>query len=756
MTCFNHFIPGVERRVLSSSHLLAIPKRLYFIFAALFFSVSMVAQVEPPTNSYLGGFQPKTADCESANFSSVVPLKINGDYRLYATTEEENRFFPEDIWVEDSDGATYEVTFDEKNGAYTSEKLPQGKAVILKYFDGCLNVVEDKSAVTEYTLGQILQVSNKLFSLVVDINALEKRSYDDILSSILSNSTVDDLEKLSFIQQYLLKGGSLNSTELKGIDQHSGYQKLKDDCNCTVVSTYFTNTPGTHLQMEQDDPGSRIITTDQSVDMVNELEFNLRSSGPAKLWHLYSDGWKRTRDTWWGGAIGAQVGRDDRGFPSVDPIQDIYLNDGLSLPAEFVQNTSIRMILTCNNGVQTEECGCAKQIQPLAMYESEIGVRTQVLDGGGGTKRAMAYGEDAAILYRQVMTGPNAGEFELMGADLFQMSSSCNSDVNPDFFSSILSVIEDVALIAVSFADTTSNPIDNIGNQISELLGSVDTLTNTPRRIVSGDCGFEANSRRYEFTPEPFFLRPSEIVQFALASRSRGLSMGMRSWQSEVLIKSDFRLALFQPRGTQTIRTDDEEERVQCCTERASVSWIYGLIEQQSDVPTVNMGLGSEPISSHFDMRASLGDALQVQISENGLLPFINGRFVVPSQWGSIVGKRTAKEGCQVIVYDDGPGGIYGPIDLLGRGTASDDEGRFNKNDESYNCQHTVYSIDGKKIGTVAAKLIIDEFGEKSLNTSLINEWLQNSSLPSGVYLVSTVNERGGMIVPTQKVIVTR
>jgi len=110
-----------------------------------------------------------------------------------------------------------------------------------------------------------------------------------------------------------------------------GFQKMMNDCNCTVVTTYFTNTPGTHLQPIENEPNSRIITTDHTQGQSNELELSLHSSGPAKLWHFYSDGWKRNRNTWFGGAVGTQVGTGRDGFPMVDPIVDTYLNDGLGM-----------------------------------------------------------------------------------------------------------------------------------------------------------------------------------------------------------------------------------------------------------------------------------------------------------------------------------------------------------------------------------------------------------------------------------------
>lgn len=730
-------------------------KTVGFLVLSLLFSFSIAAQVEAPTNSYLKK-SPLVKSCEQLDFNSVVPLKVKGVYRIFANVEKENSFTPDDIWLEDINGKNYEVTFDDSSNTFVSQAIPEGINVVLKYIDGCSNIVEGKSSSTEYNLGQIITVSNNMFALVANINALEKRGYNDILRLITENNTVDNFEKLSFIQQYLLKGHSLTSFKLDDINRHPSFEKMMDNCNCTVVTTYFTNTPGTHLQTIENDLSSRTITTNQTVAQSNELELNLRSSGPAKLWHIYSDGWKRTNGTWFGGATGAQVGIGSDGFPMVDPIVDTYLNDGFSLPSEFVQNTSIRMVLFCNNGVQTEECGCAKEIQPTAMYESEIGVRTQVLDGGGGTKRALAFGEDAAILYRQVLSGPNAGEFQLMGADIFQVSSSCNSDVNPQFFSSVLDVIGDVAQIALGFTGLTPDSTANISSQIENLLNSIDTLSSTQRRFITGDCVSSDEERRFEFPVEPFYLRPSEITQFALASRSRGLSMGMRSWQSEVLIKSDYRLAIFQPRGTSTIRTDDEEEKTQCCTDRASVAWIYGLIGSQDDVPTGNMNLSSDPISSDFDLRASLADELSAQSGENSIFLLEQGRRVVPYQWGQLVGDRDSKEGCKVLIDDEVPPVDIDPIGNIDGGKSYSSQAFEIKEKENLDCLHIVYSIDGKEVGRVNGQLKLTKSGEKIINIPLISDFLQKRKLVSGIYLVSSVEEHGEIILPTKKIVITR
>jgi len=195
-----------------------ISGRIQPVFCLAFlFSLSISAQLAPPTNAYLKGAVPEPTGCDLVNFNSVVPLKVNDVYRVYANVEEENLFFPEDIWLEDSYGETYELTYQKASNTFVSEEIPKGKSVRLKYIDGCSKIAEDRTSLTDYSLGQMITVSNKLFSLVAEINAQEKHDYSKILTSILEDTTVDDFEKLSFIQQYLLKGQSLNSTKMGGL-----------------------------------------------------------------------------------------------------------------------------------------------------------------------------------------------------------------------------------------------------------------------------------------------------------------------------------------------------------------------------------------------------------------------------------------------------------------------------------------------------------------------------------------------------------
>jgi len=230
--------------------------------------------------------------------------------------------------------------------------------------------------------------------------------------------------------------------------------------------------------------------------------------------------------------------------------------------------------------------------------------------------------------------------------------------------------------------------------------------------------------------------------------------MGMRSWQSEVLIKTDYRLSIFQPRGTDAVVTEDEEEKIQCCTDKASIAWIYGVIDEQEDIPTGNMSTSSEPISSHFDMRAGLGDALFAQSDESGLFLYEQGRYFVPSQWGQLVGGVRIKEGCKVAISDEEGTVIIGPGSGGGKSFGSNN---YETNRETdLNCRHMIFSVDGKKLGEVKATLIFDQLGGREVNTSLINEWFINKGLPSGVYLVSTVDAHSAVILPTKKIVVTK
>ncbi|WP_222935937.1 hypothetical protein [Neolewinella lacunae] len=120
------------------------------------------------------------------------------------------------------------------------------------------------------------------------------------------------------------------------------------------------------------------------------------------------------------------------------------------------------------------------------------------------------------------------------------------------------------------------------------------------------------------------------------------------------------------------------------------------------------------------------------------------------------ISRLGSKEGCQVELEEQDPQGPIGTEFAVDPGKIFNHRGEKHQDGLNLSCTHTIHTMDGRVLGNLTAALILDETGAKGINHSLISGWLNRNNLPAGIYLVSSLDQQGRLLLPTQKVLVTK
>ncbi|MGB3798456.1 MAG: hypothetical protein WA952_01505 [Lewinella sp.] len=333
----------------------------------------------------------------------------------------------------------------------------------------------------------------------------------------------------------------------------------------------------------------RGIVTSAPVNVEEDLdkfEFNLYTAGPAKTWWAYSDGYRERRNRMYGGVVG---NAEDRG------LMDDNINE---LTQDFSQRARLRFNLFCNGGNPSEDCGCRKRVDTYLMYESEISTRAQLLRGGG-TKQAQAAGEDVVMAYTIERNGEPGGIFNIQAFNRLQTESSCGARPNQAFYSDFASLVSGTLRFVAPVIGGGTSVLEALEDEVlEELLQQGVDLSFTPSVINSGNCGtglVSTQPRRLIEEDIDVYLEPNTPLELGIASRTRLLSTGMRSWQSEVVHRSGYIIAAVEKAGKDSVEDRDPA----CCTDRTTASYISKAIVGEHG----NSGEPIFPINSIGDLR---------------------------------------------------------------------------------------------------------------------------------------------------------
>lgn len=687
----------------------------------LTFSHASIAQ----SDFVLPSAEYETNPCLSIRAKATSPILLDNTGECFITLEELNGYTPAgQLHILDEYGESYPFRFYEKKDSYYHVKnLPLNRSFSVDYTNECGQQIQITTFVTEFKSGEPISVSQALFDLIADIS-VNKDKYQNSYEAILNDDEIADFEKAYFFQRYFMKGAPVKThlDLLNPITLSDKNDKMM--CNCERVIHTFSINPGVLNNF------SGTIVSEQQEELDdNKLEYQLHTAGPSKSWRAYSDGWRDTRNRNYGGAVGN------------DGVAITSLNDLARLPNDFSNEARTNMNLFCNAGATPRDCGCGKIAYTRLMYESQLSVRSQT-GSGGGVKNAFAAGEDVAIAYELKRDGTPLGQYTFLDGFVNTARDSCGRQPNPAFWSSVAGATLGFATLVASFtsgnSDTSSSAFTTARLQlIAQITEDVEGIFSNPSTLNSGECSTQmrrANPLR--LNPEyEIMLEPNIPVEIGIATRTRLVSTGMRSWQSEVLLSSGFSIATAHPAGLAS--SDDDPE---CCVDR-SVATYMSYAHEVSYVEAFPAPV--PPISSRLDLQVDAAQFIWQRLGSRLSFPRdFRGRYYTPFQFGTALASRRFDEfACRLLPsVPEWPGPGEPDTDPL-TGKPEFVNSRFSANSDEM-LTYQLYTIAGRSIGAIQATTT--DYQRQAIHN------LRSRGLPSAVYLIR------GFDVVTQKPITKR
>jgi hypothetical protein len=676
--------------------------KAFLLVFTLFFSIPWLTAQQSFVSPTSSGAVP----CQEVVMDAFSPILLNDYAECYVTISDHNtKFRPAQLVATDDQGIKYVASYNKEEQYYFFPSLPQQQSFTVSYSNGCGKNASLGGFNTSYEAGRVISVSRNLYELIADISTNRKAVVNSFYE-ITKNTSIPDFEKASFIQRYFLKGRSVaKMSDL--FDESVTSNKSLENCNCEQVIHQFWLNPG-----QLDYTSGNVLAEDPRIeDDDNKLEFQLRTAGAAKAWRVYSDGWREDRNTPYGGAVGS----NGETVTNVDNLD--------ALPDDFSLESRISMNLFCNGGATPRDCGCDKLAFGRVFYESQIGVRSQI-GSGGGEKNAFAGGEDIALAYLLRRDGTANGSFEFLDAMVNTARDSCGRIPNEEFWSSAASAAVGIATLVASFLveDTSSTLFNQTRLQLIGQIGdNLGTVFSTSASENAGECSTQLQVQvapnRIDVQPE-FTLQPNVPTELGIATRARLVSMGMRSWQSEVTLSSGFSLATVHPAGLASSGQDEE-----CCVDRTEVSYISRAFD--TGVPFVNQ---VAPVSPLLDLRVDAATFIRGRVRTD--FDFMRdrlGRYFTRYEFGTAIASVRYDEGrCLLKPTSDTIGFIS--IGKHFREIAEEQSATNSIPFGSTAATYHFFTMDGRVVGSQSTEIPLTR-AEKQ-------ESLRGLGLPSGVYIV--------------------
>ncbi|MEM6398447.1 MAG: hypothetical protein AAF741_19010 [Bacteroidota bacterium] len=499
-------------------------------------------------------------DRPHVQLSVPYPLKIRGDNQCYLYVKSLKEATPPTvIYAKDNNGALYQSDPIEEN-YYRFTNLPDNATFKVLAFGEEGQVFSGPDFVTNHLDGDFIPVDATFYRT---FRSWIKRGDFNKTGQFSAVLSVDapEFAIASFVQRYYYKGADASSVmELLNPISIGSQARSNEGCECEGVSVPpnfifdpgFVPANGTSATIS---PGLVTYVTDS-----RKLEYYTQNAGPAKMWFGYSDGWREDRNEWWGRTIGYNpTNEDGPGGGGNMPIPDNTQQTGLG------QRAIQSFLLFCNGGTfEIPDCDCTKDIRIGWGYNSSIDVRAQ-LGSASGSKRSIAIGEDIAVAWSVQERVNEEPVFDFIAGINNMEGISCTQDPNPAYTSGIVGFFGSLGLLAAG-AVTFGNALDdisgpaqvavinlgaNLTNQAVQSAGN--WLSNSPT-VTTGNCpNIITQNIPQRFDEQKIYqLRPNMSLQAGIAARTTMVSRGMRSWQSEVTIRSNFRLQAFLPADRNT------------------------------------------------------------------------------------------------------------------------------------------------------------------------------------------------------------
>ncbi|MBC6994863.1 hypothetical protein QWY85_19090 [Neolewinella lacunae] len=598
----------------------------------------------------------------------------------------------------------------------------------------------------------------------------------EALLDLVLTSDYNPVEKASFVQHHFLSGKPVFEFEdllsreqvLKHLKGQNGEKVAKCDCSGLSVPAEYQLSPGDirnaegpngfyELGQNTGQPNPRHVANLNG----RELEFFQGGVGPAKTWFAYSDGWKRDGGDFWGGEVG------NSNASATPAVTDALLpNFGARIGQIFT--------LICSGGATRVDpnCQCEKEVEIRWFYESTIDVRAQKLQSGNGN-RAVAIGEDVAVAYSVQENGPNINPTLFIPGVLRNFNSAaCESNPNDSWIGDALqltflvaatvasivfggdlvgttpSVPEQTALLAVQ-----SGLVNQTIAQVGELLDG------QPAQMVpAATCGVNAQGTPSQLvaTPKEYVLEPGKSLYVGIMSSARMVSRGTRSWQSEVIIKSDFYLTAFLPAGALSGNNEPD-----CCDPNVQAFyWSHSFdpsLVQHNYIPAPEFSF--IPPSDKTELRSKVAREIFAASPRNEfrLTPDERGDFSVPFDYAHLIGRSKFSANFCNIGFTGSDGEDPFP-DI--ENPFHDNGTSVNKSVRSSTVKLIIYDVMGRIVQqekTTLDRFAVPESGAWRFSPELLRKYLQSKqrSISGGqVYFVSLYNEANGEVIFQEKMVV--
>jgi hypothetical protein len=587
---------------------------------------------------------------------------------------------PEKIFAIDGKGGLYEGKYDEKDH-FVIDNLPDNLSLKLFYLNNRGQAKSIGRVETSYYEDELLPISMPLHRHLKQLVRENEMSLGSIVNHVM-NSRFSRVEKASFLQRYVLKGNEEASIDAIFVSSakevaETNLKRAKSKCSCErlTVLPEFELEPGDIRNaindgIIYDELIAHVIASDPSSSTPNfpiipELEYYVKGAGPAKLMFSYSDGYKRNRNEAFGGIINSSGA------------------SGESLPTDTLRpdlSQSITQVVTlfCNGGAQEiPDCACEKDVELSWFYESRVHTRA-FRHNTSGTRRALAIGEDLGIAFyiqepREIREESAPIVVEVVGSAVNRSESSCNADANRDWIGSGATAVAAFAGLIFSFTNDNLSSSMNVNNLRAVLVNQ--TLTQLGSFIEELDAPLPATDNcnaEVQVTPGAVIpqsttkflkLYPNRTLFWGISSGARMVNRGTRSWESEVVISSDFYITAEFPSGK-----NSGGEVEDCCTATNYAYFWNRTIEAprppQVNLPSYTPTLPLAPASDQIELRSKVARAFNSN-SGSSLYRFaINGRgdYTVESDYGTYTStSRTDRDFCKLAVIDT-VGGVVGPL----------------------------------------------------------------------------------------------
>jgi hypothetical protein len=440
-------------------------------------------------------------DCKTPILTTTSIVRYENDADLYVAfegSEQEISFI-----LTSSEGREL-GKYDTQNLALVIEKLPLNQTMQIKVSNQCDEEIIIKEINTLPKESSTIDISKNLFDELKNFVGQEEKI--KTFDFIKDNKNINEIEKLSFIQEYFYDNEPLQREEHIETPPSS-----TEGCNCKVIR---------HNQSFSIGGGSNSPVADNSFSQVwdkNSRAWGATSYvGAAKYMQLWSYG-KRIHSR------GATIGFN-----------------GQTKSALF-HTLEYNWFCTGSAGYPSTECGdnCEKDINYTARYDTQLTTQVDLpscfMCGDKGT---VATAEDAAIL----VIGDHKGKVDILDGGQAMAQSNYSKINNPDFAIAIGAIALDVVIGAVAFCVPGLGPA-LLPSLIADVTPKIKTAIKTPAKFISGNGGTKDEPSTLINQKGIYPLKPNTPTYFRLYSFGNLNVNGFTSWNNTARIVSDGNIA---------------------------------------------------------------------------------------------------------------------------------------------------------------------------------------------------------------------